>query len=55
MEKDLTFNEIAKIADKSSCTLLSKEEWSAFTKKLWSLSEENKRLKKINERLRNGK
>lgn len=52
-DKELTFNEMAKIADKSSCVLLSKEEWSAFTKKLFSLDEENKRLKKINDKLRN--
>jgi len=52
MNKELTINQIAKIANENGFTLLSKLEWESFTKKLWALDEENKRLKKINEKLR---
>ena len=49
---DYTFNEIAKIAEKNKCVLLTNATWDAFCRKLWSVAEENKRLKKINEKLR---
>ena len=52
INKDLTYNEIAKIANENGCVLLSCIEWESFTKKLWQVAEENKRLKKINDRLR---
>lgn len=52
MNKQLTFNEIAKIARDNQFVLLSNKEWEAFTKTLWSLDEENKRLKQLNEKYR---
>jgi hypothetical protein len=53
--KTLTYNEIAKIAEEWQCVLLSNGEWEAFTNTLWRLDQENKRLKKINEKLRREK
>lgn len=49
---DLTYSQIAKIADKGGYIILSKVEWELFTRKLWNVAEENKRLKKINDKLR---
>jgi hypothetical protein len=54
-QKELTYNQMAKIAEEGGCVLFSKEEWLAFTRKFWLLAEENKRLKKINEKYRKEK
>lgn len=45
-DTELTFTEIAKIADKGSCVLLGKAEWDAFTKKLFALDCRVKDLEK---------
>ena len=45
-EQELTFSQMAKIADKGSCVLLGKVEWDAFTKKLFTLDCRVKDLEK---------
>lgn len=46
---ELTFTEMAKIADKGSCVLLGKAEWEAFTRKLFALDCRVKDLEKQKE------
>jgi hypothetical protein len=45
-DTELTFSEMAKIADKGSCVLLGKAEWEAFTRKLFALDCRVKDLEK---------
>ena len=52
---ELTYSAIAKIAEANGYIILSKGTWDLFTRKLWNVAEENKRLKKINEKLRGKK